>query len=208
MTPEFDASLRAGAAVFNAGDHHAAHDAWEEPWLDLEAGTDDERLLHGLIQYAAALHHARDRNWAGATTLAPSARDYLDLPEDYRGVELAPVRRYLAALERDPEVVERRGPPRVRVDGEAPTLGELPFESGAVAARVYAEAGDWDESVIEDAIRYAERALADGSETDPFVTHVLDFARDGAHRGIVYQRLSERVERERQKEADVDGLFE
>ena len=29
--------LRAGVAIYNDGYYHAAHDAWEERWLDLEA---------------------------------------------------------------------------------------------------------------------------------------------------------------------------
>ena len=65
--------LRAGIAVYNAGEYHAAHDAWEDYWLDLERGTDDERLLHGLIQFTAAVHHAEERNWEGAVGLAESA---------------------------------------------------------------------------------------------------------------------------------------
>ncbi|MFB6301121.1 MAG: DUF309 domain-containing protein, partial [Halobacteriales archaeon] len=51
-----DAHLRAGIAIYNAGGYHAAHDAWEDHWLDLESGTDDERFLHGLIQFTAAVH--------------------------------------------------------------------------------------------------------------------------------------------------------
>ncbi len=39
--------LRAGAAIYNDGYYHAAHDAWEARWLECEDGTDDERLLHG-----------------------------------------------------------------------------------------------------------------------------------------------------------------
>ncbi|PSQ33570.1 DUF309 domain-containing protein [Halobacteriales archaeon SW_10_68_16] len=62
--------LRAGVAIYNAGGHHAAHDAWEDHWLGLDAGTDDERFLHGLIQFTAAVYHARNRNWSGATGLA------------------------------------------------------------------------------------------------------------------------------------------
>jgi len=68
-----EAHLRAGIAVFNGGGYHTAHDCWEARWLDLESGTDDERFLHGLIQYTAAVHHASERNWGGATGLADGA---------------------------------------------------------------------------------------------------------------------------------------
>jgi len=53
-------ALRAGIAIHNAGHYHAAHDAWEDEWLELDDGS-DERLLHGLIQFTAAIHHARNR---------------------------------------------------------------------------------------------------------------------------------------------------
>ena len=36
--------LRAGIAVFNAGDFHDAHDAWEDRWLDLESGNLFEKI--------------------------------------------------------------------------------------------------------------------------------------------------------------------
>ena len=72
-----EAALRAGVAIYNAGEFHAAHDAWEAEWLGLDDGTDDERLLHGLIQFTAVVHHARERNWSGAVGLAESAGEYL-----------------------------------------------------------------------------------------------------------------------------------
>ena len=45
-----DAHLRAGAAIYNTGEFHAAHDAWEELWLDMDDGPDRD-LLQGLIQF-------------------------------------------------------------------------------------------------------------------------------------------------------------
>ena len=69
-----DDSLRAGVAIYNAGAYRAAHGAWESRWLSLERDTDDERFLHGLIQFTAAVHHARDGNDSGAVGLARSAR--------------------------------------------------------------------------------------------------------------------------------------
>ena len=38
-----DDTLRVGVAVFNAGDHRAAHEAWESKWLSLREGSRDER---------------------------------------------------------------------------------------------------------------------------------------------------------------------
>jgi hypothetical protein len=200
--------LPAGLAIYNAGDFHEAHDAWEDHWLDLETGTDDERFLHGLIQFTAAVHHATQRNWAGATGLAESAGDYLAaLPDSYRGVDVAAVRTHLAALAADPERIERAPAPKLTYDGEPIALATLDFESTAVAAAVYAEADRFEESVVDRAVEYARSDLDDGEPSSPFVTLVTDFVREPAHRGIVFQRLSEHVARRQRRESDVDGLF-
>ncbi|MDG5778174.1 DUF309 domain-containing protein [Haloarculaceae archaeon H-GB2-1] len=203
-----DAHLRAGVAIYNTGEYHAAHDAWEDHWLALDSGTDDERLLHGLIQFTAAVHHANERNWSGATGLAASALEYLDgLPSDYRGVSVGVARDYLAALAADPERVERARPPRLTVDGAALTVDDLRFDDAAVAAVVLAEKYGYDEAVLERAAEYGRQDLDDGAATSPFVTHVLDFCTNAERRPVVYQRLQQRVQRRRSRETDVEGLF-
>jgi len=202
-------NLRAGVAIYNAGDYHEAHDAWEDHWLDLAQGTDDERFLHGLIQFTAAVHHAHGRNWAGATGLAGSAREYLaDIPADYRGINVGEVRSYLADLGADPEYIERAPPLALTHEGERLVPADLEFEAVAIAAEVYAEEGSYEEDVVDRAVEYAEADLAAGDETSQFVTFVLDFVRAPDDRDIVYQRLSEHVERRAQRDADVEGLFE
>ncbi|RLM90248.1 DUF309 domain-containing protein [Halobellus sp. Atlit-38R] len=217
-------ALRIGVAVFNAGDHRAAHDAWEDPWLDLDDGTSDERLLHGLIQYAAAVHHARRRNWSGARGLAESAAQYLaDVDPAYRDVNVADVRAYLRRLAADPEIAERRRPPALRYDGDALKPTDLSFEHVAAAAALLAhEYEAFEESVVDDAIRYArseadESDAPDGDSPDTalaasrsrgFVGMLFDFAADRERRGIVYDRLQRHVERQRSKERDVAGLFD
>ncbi len=202
-----NAHLEAGIAIYNAGRFHAAHDAWEDYWLDLDAG-DDERFLHGLIQFTAAIHHATRQNWLGATGLAESAREYLaPLSAEYRDVNLDEVREYLAALHSDPERIERAPPLLLTYEGRTLTLDDLDFEASAVVAEVLAEEGEYDEELVEHAIEYARADIDTGQETSPFVTLVLDFAREG-NRGIVYQRLSEHTERRVARERDVDGLFD
>jgi predicted metal-dependent hydrolase len=204
-----DAHLRAGVAIYNAGHYHAAHDAWEDHWLDLESGTDDERFLHGLIQFTAAVYHARNRNWSGATGLAESGGGYLtDLPETYRGVNVGEVRAFLAALERDPERIERGPAPALAHEGGALALGNLDFPATAVAADVLAEELGYDEEVVEQAIEYARADLDAGDEGSRFVTFLFDFVRDAENRGIVVQRLGEHVQRRESRENDVEGLFE
>lgn len=202
-----DRPLRAGITLYNAGFYHAAHDAWEPVWLDCPEG-DDERLLHGLIQYTAAVHHARTRNWAGATGLAESARGYLaSLPDDYRGVSLVPVRRALAALRDDPEWIERACPPRLVHRGKAVSSSDLDSEECLLVAPILASAGDYDESLIERACEYAREALEAG-ESSPFLALCVDFVREPDRRELVYRRLADRVSRRRSRERDVEGLFD
>ncbi|WP_144902419.1 DUF309 domain-containing protein [Halobellus captivus] len=208
-------ALRTGVAMFNAGDHHAAHDAWEEPWLALDDGTSDERLLHGLIQYAAAVHHARTRNWSGARGLAGSAERYLADVDD-RSVNVDDVRAYLRRLAADPELAERRRPPALRYAGDALKPADLSFEEVASAVTVLAaEYAAFDEVIVDDAVRYAREEL-DGAPSASvpsdrsrgFVGMLFDFAGDRERRSLVYDRLRGHVERRRGKESDVSDLFD
>ncbi|WP_394740540.1 DUF309 domain-containing protein [Natronococcus roseus] len=201
--------VRAGVAIYNDGYYHAAHDAWEEHWLDLEDGTDDELLLHGLIQFTAAVYHARNRNWEGATGLAESALEYLSgLPADYRDVRLEPIRRALEMLTDDPSVLERRSPPPIGHEGRTPGLADLDLDTTALAAVVLAEELGFDPEPVDRARTYARRDLEAGDDDSRFISLLFDFVREDDHRGLVYRRLSQHAERRQAREADVDGLFE
>jgi predicted metal-dependent hydrolase len=46
----------AGIDLYNDGEFHAAHDAWEERWRD-DAGPAEKLFLQALIQSAVAFHH-------------------------------------------------------------------------------------------------------------------------------------------------------
>src|ERR687890_304110 len=46
----------AGVDLYNAGEFHAAHDAWEARWVD-EAGPREKLFLQAMIQSAVAFHH-------------------------------------------------------------------------------------------------------------------------------------------------------
>ena len=46
----------AGIDLYNAGEFHAAHDAWEERWRD-DAGPREKLFLQALIQSAVVFHH-------------------------------------------------------------------------------------------------------------------------------------------------------
>jgi hypothetical protein len=206
--------LRAGIAVFNAGGYHTAHDCWESYWLGLDKGTDDERFLHGLIQYTAAVHHARAQNWGGATGLAESAGEYLDvLPGTYRGVDIDSVRQYLDALGDDPELIERRRPLQLTHEGIVVLPADLDFEATAIAALALAEARD-EEELLDRAVSFAREdidgtAEADRGETDSrLLPLVFDYVREPARRGLIARRLEQHTERRQAKVDDVTGLFE
>jgi len=202
-----DAHLRAGIAVYNAGRFHAAHDAWEEYWLDLDSG-DDERFLHGLIQFTAVVYHGTDGNWSGAEGLSESAGEYLaDLPADYRGVNLDGVRPFLARVADGPERVDWEEPPKLSHETDTLAYDDLDFDATAVAAEVLAEADGYDEAVVADAIDYARRELDDRGE-GRFVGQLFAFVQEADDRSFVYAHLSNHVERERQKDDDVAGLFD
>jgi hypothetical protein len=133
-----ETAIRAGAAVFNAGHYHAAHDAWEDYWLELESGTDDERFLHGLIQFTAAAHHASNGQREGALGLAESALAYFDgLGTTYRAVDLEPVRTYLEELPSASDVETVSVPP-LRVAEEVLRPDDLAGEATRIAEEVIA----------------------------------------------------------------------
>ncbi|MGI9105300.1 MAG: DUF309 domain-containing protein [Pyrinomonadaceae bacterium] len=46
----------AGIDLYNAGEFHAAHDAWESRWLD-DVGPREKLFLQAMIQSAVAFHH-------------------------------------------------------------------------------------------------------------------------------------------------------
>ncbi|WP_254864051.1 DUF309 domain-containing protein [Halovivax gelatinilyticus] len=203
-------ALRVGIAIYNDGHYHAAHDAWEGHWLDLESGTPEERLLHGLIQFTAAVYHACDRNWEGAVGLATSAGEYLDgIDAEYRGCNVDEVGRYLRALATDPEGIERGQPLALTHEGERLTLADLTPEETVVAANVLAEEWDYDEELFERAGDAALEALDEGDEGTPFLALLFDFVRgDESDRAVIYQRLEALVDRRESRRRDVEGLFD
>ncbi|MFC6954093.1 DUF309 domain-containing protein [Halorubellus litoreus] len=214
------ANVRAGVALFNDGYYHAAHDPLEAAWLASDRDDLDGRFLQGLVQLTAAVHHARGRNWVGCVGLASSAREYLDdVPDAYGGVDVALVRRVLETLASDPEVVERRPMPELAVDGERVTRDRLDLDAVELVAEALAEERGLDESVVERAAAYAREdrdreqaaddlAASGRNEAAKLERFLVDFATADDDYGIVYQRLSEHVERRDHRASDVDGLFD
>ena len=95
-----------GLELFNQGEYFEAHEALEHAWRE-ERGS--IRLLYqGILQVAVTYLHIRNGNFRGAVRLAKRTRLKLaDLPETYRGVDLARLR---ADFEKVMQQVARLGP--------------------------------------------------------------------------------------------------
>lgn len=189
--------LRAGAALFNAGHYLAAHEPWEERWLEDPRGQRAD-CIQGLVQATAATYKARSGNWPGAVGLAESGAAYLD------GCGHADLQAWIRRLAADPELAERERPPPLAVDGAVVTVTDLQFPAAGIAASALAETrGD---ETVERGVAYAEEAVQAGEETSPFVTLTLAYLRDGSPQ--VRQRLVDHVTRRESRDGDVEGLFE
>ncbi len=70
------ALVRQGVALFDHGSYWHAHEAWEQVWREERAPN--RHFLKGLIQVAAALHHANAGRHAVGTRLLDRARTHLD----------------------------------------------------------------------------------------------------------------------------------
>lgn len=209
MDVSIDRAIRAGLALYAAGEYHAAHDPLEDVWLDLETGTDDEKLLHGLIQYTAAVHHARNRNWSGATGLAETGREYLvDLPDQYRGVAIADTVAFLEALARDPERIERGQPDPISYRGDVLKETDLEFEVLVPAIEALADEYEtYEGEILAEAVEVAREEQQNGRAV--VTTLLFDFvAGEDPSREFVYGQLTARIRRRRRKRDDVSGLFE
>jgi len=189
--------LRAGAALFNAGHYLAAHEPWEERWLEDPRGERDD-CIQGLVQATAAVHKARTGNWTGAVGLAESGAGYLE------GCGRETLRAWMQRLAADPELGERERPPTLSVDGATVAVEDLQFPAAGIAAEALAETrGD---EAAERAIEYAETDVAAGDETSPFVSLALAYLRDDSP--AVRQRIADHVQRRQARDSDVEGLFD
>jgi uncharacterized protein len=86
--PDLDsaAARRKGIRLFNQGLFWEAHEAWETIWL--VAALPEKQFVQGLIQVAAAWHHAGRGNRTGAARLASRALARLEpFEKDYWGLD-------------------------------------------------------------------------------------------------------------------------
>ena len=64
----------AGIDLYNAGEFHAAHDAWEERWMGPVA-ADEKLFLQAMIQSAVAFHHLQIGRPGAARQMYLAAKD-------------------------------------------------------------------------------------------------------------------------------------
>jgi predicted metal-dependent hydrolase len=67
----------AGIDLYNAGEFHAAHDAWEERWMG-EVGPDEKLFLQAMIQSAVAFHHLQIDRPGAARQMYLRAKEKFD----------------------------------------------------------------------------------------------------------------------------------
>jgi hypothetical protein len=125
MHVDFHQQLARGAAHYQAGRFHEAHEAWEEAWR-VEPRGPRRALLHGLVQVAAGLLKARQGRLQGAATLLTRALGHLwPLRAGLEGVALGPL---VEAVEAAVRGLQAGTPPPA-----APPL-EVAFPEGLASA--------------------------------------------------------------------------
>ena len=88
----------AGIELYNAGEFHAAHDAWEERWRD-DCGPAEKLFLQALIQSAVVFHHIEIGRRGAARRMYGMALEKFERLGAERFMSLD-VREYLAGLAR------------------------------------------------------------------------------------------------------------
>lgn len=86
--PEYEPRYLAGVLLFNQHEYFAAHEVWENLWLDSGIG-EDRRFVQGLIQAAVGLYHFGNENLRGALKLYRSSRAYMErYPSPHLGLDI------------------------------------------------------------------------------------------------------------------------
>src|ERR1043166_6334417 len=94
----YPAEYLAGIDLYNAGEFHAAHDAWEERWRD-DCGPREKLFLQALIQSAAVFHHIEIGRRGAAHRMSRMAREKFAPLDEERFMSLD-ITDYLAQLAR------------------------------------------------------------------------------------------------------------
>ncbi|HWW77068.1 MAG TPA: DUF309 domain-containing protein [Pyrinomonadaceae bacterium] len=106
----YPAEYLAGIDLYNAGEFHAAHDAWEERWRD-DCGPGEKLFLQALIQSAVVFHHIEIGRRGAARRMYRMALEKFERLGAERFMSLD-VRDYLAGLARSLAWLETADDPR------------------------------------------------------------------------------------------------
>ena len=111
----YPAEYLAGIDLYNAGEFHAAHDAWEDRWRD-DCGPREKLFLQALIQSAVVFHHIEiGRRGAARRMYRMALEKFARLgAERFMSLDITD---YLAQLARAVAWLEEAGDPR---DAEQP----------------------------------------------------------------------------------------
>ncbi|HJQ31861.1 MAG TPA: DUF309 domain-containing protein [Pyrinomonadaceae bacterium] len=123
----YPAEYLAGIDLYNAGEFHAAHDAWEERWRD-DCGPREKLFLQALIQSAVVFHHIEIGRRGAARRMYRMALEKFERLGAERFMSLD-VRDYLAQLARSLAWLEAAEDPRDAVppaDLSPPRIRLLP----------------------------------------------------------------------------------
>jgi len=123
----YPAEYLAGIDLYNAGEFHAAHDAWEERWRD-DCGPQEKLFLQALIQSAVIFHHIEIGRRGAARRMYGMAREKFARLGRERFMSLD-VRGYVEGLARALRWLEEAEDPREAVaprDLEAPPIRLTP----------------------------------------------------------------------------------
>jgi predicted metal-dependent hydrolase len=115
----------AGIELYNEGEFHAAHDAWEDRWRD-DCGPREKLFLQALIQSAVVFHHIEIGRRGAARRMYGmalekfarlGAESFMSLDVDDYLAQLARSLSWLAAAEdpRDAAPPTDFAPPRIRL---------------------------------------------------------------------------------------------
>lgn len=106
----YPAEYLAGIDLYNAGEFHAAHDAWEERWRD-DCGPGEKLFLQALIQSAVVFHHIEIGRRGAARRMYRMALEKFERLGAARFMSLD-ITDYLAQLARSVRWLEEAEDPR------------------------------------------------------------------------------------------------
>ena len=109
LTPDEQAQLEHGIALFNSGRFWHAHEAWEDIWMNHP--EDGRFFIQGLIQLAAAYHQLEKKVYRGVLIHLKQAQERLKLfPSDFLGIDVPPILEVIdasvAAIESRPSLAD------------------------------------------------------------------------------------------------------